>query len=99
MIIITYQQSLMASCMGMIGVRTTMRWLEDLVGHLVLVRVVIHPILISSGLIQDSNTCNGMRPVARDTPGMPVLDRLGSGWLASSRLGSRRLGSSHWWWR
>jgi hypothetical protein len=60
-----------------------MRWLEDLVGHLVLVRVVIRPIVISSGLIQDSNTCSDMRPVARDTPGTPVLDQLGSGRLGS----------------
>jgi hypothetical protein len=97
MIIIMYQRSLMASCMGMIGARMTMRWLEDLIGHLVLVCVVIRPILISSGLIQDSNTCNGMRPIARDTPGMPVLDRLGSGRLASSRLGSWQLGSIHRW--
>jgi hypothetical protein len=51
MIIITYQRSLMASCMGVIGARTTKRWLEDLVGHLVLIRVVIHPIVINSGLI------------------------------------------------
>jgi hypothetical protein len=51
MIIITYQRSLMASCMGVIGTRTTMRWLEDLVGHLVLVCVVIRPIVIRSGLI------------------------------------------------
>jgi hypothetical protein len=51
MIIITYQRSLMASCMGVIGTRTTMRWLEDLVGHLVLIRVVIRPIVIRSGLI------------------------------------------------
>jgi hypothetical protein len=85
MIIITYQRSLMALCMGVIGARTTMRWLEDLVGHLVLIRVVIRPIVISSGLIQDSNTCSGMRPVVRDTPGMPVLDQLGSGRLGSSR--------------
>jgi hypothetical protein len=97
MIVITYQRSLMASCMGVIGARTTKRWLEDLVGHLILVRVVIRPIVISSGLIQDYNTCSGMRPIARDTPGMPVLDRLGSGRLASSRLGSRRLGSSRQW--
>jgi hypothetical protein len=97
MIVITYQRSLMASCMGVIGARTTKRWMEDLVGHLVLVRVVIRPIVISSGLIQDCNTYSGMRPVARDTPGTPVLDWLGSGWLASSQMGSRRLGSSHRW--
>jgi hypothetical protein len=99
MIIITYQRSLMAPCMGVIGTWTTMRWLEDLVGHLILVRVVIRPIVIRSGLIQDSNTCSGMRPVARDMTGMPVLDRLGSGRLASSRLGSRQLGSSRRWQR
>jgi hypothetical protein len=99
MIIITYQRSLMASCMGVIGVRTTKRWLEDLVVHLVLVRVVIRPIVISSELIQDCNTCSGMRPIAWDTPGTPMLDRLGSGRLASSRLGSRRLGSSRRWQR
>jgi hypothetical protein len=87
MIVITYQRSLMASCMGVIGTRKTKRWLEDLIGHLVLVRIVIFPIVISSGLIQDCNTCSGMRPVAWDTPGTPVLDR----------LGSRRLGSSRRW--
>jgi hypothetical protein len=51
MIVITYQRSLMASCMGVIGVRTTKRWLEDLVGHLVPIRVVIRPTVISSGFI------------------------------------------------
>jgi hypothetical protein len=51
MIVITYQRSLMASCMGVIRAWTTKRWLEDLVEHLVLVRVVIRPIVISSGLI------------------------------------------------
>jgi hypothetical protein len=75
--------------MGVIGARTTKRWLKDLVGHLVLVRVVIRPIVISRGLIQDSNTCSNMRPVAWDTPGTPLLDRLGSGRLGSSRLGGR----------
>jgi hypothetical protein len=97
MIVITYQRSLMASFMGVIGARMTKRWLDDLVGHLILVRVVIRPIVISSRLIQDCNPCSGMRPIARDTPGMPVLDRLGSGRLASSRLGSRRLGNSCRW--
>jgi hypothetical protein len=85
--------------MGVIGVRMTKRWLEDLVGHLILACVFIRPIVISSGLIQDCNTCSGMRPVARDTLGTPMLDRLGSGRLASSRLGSRRLGSRLQWWR
>jgi hypothetical protein len=72
MIVIMYQRSLMASCMGVIGALTTRRLLEDLIRHLVLVRVVIRPIVISSVLFQD-------------TPGTPVLDR----------LGSSRLGSSH----
>jgi hypothetical protein len=99
MIVITYQRSFMASCMGVIGARTSKRWLEDLVGHLILIRVVIRPIVISNGLIQDCNTCYGMRPVAQDTSGTPVMDRLGSGRLASSRLGSRRLGSSRRWQR
>jgi hypothetical protein len=89
MIIITYQRSLMALCMGVIGAQTTKRWLKDLVGHLVLIRVVIRPIVISSELIQDSNTYSDMRPVARDTPGTPLLDRLGSGRLGSSRLGGQ----------
>jgi hypothetical protein len=51
MIIITYQRSLMVLCMGVIGARTNKRWLKDLIEHLVLVRVVIRPIVISSGLI------------------------------------------------